>query len=97
MNSHLFEMTLTIGRFDPSSKTCSSCGYIHKELQLSDRTWLCPQCNTHHDRDINAATNIKHFALKKTVSGTDTEIRNELPTLVGVLTYEAPLSRSAVG
>ena len=52
-----------IGRFEPSSKTCSECGYINKELKLSDRDWVCPQCGKHHDRDVNAAVNIKRFAL----------------------------------
>ena len=54
---------LTIGKYDPSSKTCSKCGYIKEDLKLSDRQWMCPICNTQHDRDINAANNIKLFAL----------------------------------
>lgn len=53
---------LIIGRFSPSSKMCS-CGYVNKELKLSDRKWTCPQCKTTHDRDILAANNIKKFAL----------------------------------
>ena len=52
-----------IGRFEPSSKTCSKCGYINRDLTLSDREWTCPQCGEHHDRDINAAINIKQMAL----------------------------------
>lgn len=80
---------LRIGRFDPSSKTCSVCGHINKELKLKDREWVCVNCNTHHDRDINAAVNVKNFALKKYVSGTDTKNQDELPTLVGVMTPEA--------
>ena len=47
-----------IDRFYPSSKTCSSCGYKNKDLKLSDRFWICPKCNTKHNRDINAARNI---------------------------------------
>ena len=47
-----------IGRFYPSSKTCSKCGYIHKDLKLKDRQWKCPNCDTNHDRDYNAALNI---------------------------------------
>lgn len=47
-----------VDRFYPSSKTCFDCGYIHKDLKLSDRRWVCPDCGTIHDRDINAALNI---------------------------------------
>ena len=47
-----------IGRFYPSSKTCSQCGYIHKDLKLKDRQWKCPKCGVNHDRDFNAALNI---------------------------------------
>ncbi len=54
---------LRIGRFEPSSKLCSICGYHNKELQLSDREWEGPECYTKHDRDLNAAINIKKFAL----------------------------------
>ena len=55
---------LKIGRFDPSSKICHGCGYINRDLKLSDREWTCPDCGTVHDRDINAAINIKKFALQ---------------------------------
>jgi len=47
-----------INRFEPSSKACSVCGYINKYLALKDRSWLCPECNTQHDRDRNASYNI---------------------------------------
>ena len=47
-----------IDRFEPSSKTCSVCGYIHHELELSIRSWQCPECSTQHDRDRNASYNI---------------------------------------
>ena len=47
-----------IGRYYPSSKTCSTCGYIHKGLKLKDRHWCCPKCGANHDRDFNAALNI---------------------------------------
>lgn len=40
------------------------CGYVYKGLKLSDRSWICPKCGTHHDRDFNAACNIKEFGLK---------------------------------
>ena len=47
-----------IDRFYPSSKTCSQCGYKKRDLKLSDRFWVCSNCGTKHDRDINAAINI---------------------------------------
>ena len=56
---------LFIGRFEPSSKLCHKCGYINQELQLKDREWICPVCGEHHDRDINAAMNIKEIAFDK--------------------------------
>ena len=43
----------------PSSKTCSACGHVLDTLDLKTREWDCPSCDTHHDRDENAATNIK--------------------------------------
>ena len=51
-----------------TSKTCSACGYIYKDMTLAIRNWTCPVCYTEHDRDINASVNI----LNKT-------IRQELP------------------
>ena len=47
-----------IGRYYPSSKTCSKCGYIYQDLKLSERKWQCPNCGSYHDRDYNAALNI---------------------------------------
>lgn len=47
-----------IDRWYPSSKRCSACGFILKDLSLKTRSWLCPECGSHHDRDINAARNI---------------------------------------
>ena len=80
---------LRIGRFAPSSKTCS-CGVINKDLKLSDRVWTCKSCGTTHDRDILAACNIKSFALKNYLSvERRLKNRNELPRLRGVLTSEA--------
>lgn len=55
---------IKIDRFAPSSKTCGKCGHIYKGLKLSERSWTCPECGTHHDRDFNAACNIKDFGLK---------------------------------
>ena len=82
---------LRIGRFAPSSKTCSNCGSINKELQLKYREWTCSNCNTLLNRDENAAINIKSFALKNYLSvERRLKNRNELPRLRGVMTSEAP-------
>jgi len=62
-----------IGRFEPSSKTCSCCGYINKGITLKDREWTCPQCNTVHDRDVNASKNIKRFGLRNKPSVAQSE------------------------
>lgn len=56
---------LRIGKFEPSSKLCNICGHHNASLTLSNRDWICPKCNTLHDRDHNAAINIKKFALQK--------------------------------
>ena len=55
---------LRIGTFEPSSKICSNCGYHNKELTLAVRGWTCPECGMILDRDVNAAINIKTFALQ---------------------------------
>lgn len=54
-----------VPRFYASSKTCSVCGCYHKDIvnSLVVRDWVCPDCGTHHDRDINAAINILNYAL----------------------------------
>ena len=44
-----------------SSKYCSNCGAKNNDLTLSDREWTCPSCNHNHDRDVNAALNLKYF------------------------------------
>jgi putative transposase len=63
---------LKIGQWEPSSKNCHVCGYHNSELTLKVREWLCPSCNTNHDRDINAAINIKQFAINNLfTSGTE--------------------------
>jgi transposase len=49
---------VVIGRWYPSSKTCSACGHRLAELSLGTRQWTCPSCGARHDRDINAPTNI---------------------------------------
>jgi putative transposase len=53
-----------VGRFYPSSKTCSICGTVTAKLSLSQRTFDCTACGAHIDRDVNAARNIEREALK---------------------------------
>ena len=55
-------------RWFPSSKMCSVCGYVLDELALSVRHWTCPTCGAAHDRDINAAINLKNMAVSSTVT-----------------------------
>lgn len=50
-------------RFYPSSKLCSCCGHIKKDLKLSDRTYICPECGNQIDRDFQAAINLRNYAL----------------------------------
>ena len=59
---------IIIGRYYPSSKTCSTCGYVHKDLKLKDRHWQCPQCGEIHDRDLNAAMNILYEGRRVSVA-----------------------------
>jgi putative transposase len=49
---------IEVDRWFPSSKRCSNCGYIAEKMPLNIREWDCPDCGTHHDRDINASKNI---------------------------------------
>jgi putative transposase len=55
---------IKIDRYFPSSKMCSNCSWINQDLTLKDREWICPSCNTTHDRDFNAAKNILKQGLK---------------------------------
>ena len=71
----LGKKVIEIGMFEPSSKTCSVCGYKNKDLELSDREWVCPECGTKHDRDINAAINIRQFGIDKYTSKQSKELQ----------------------
>ncbi len=75
-------LVVVADRFYPSSKLCSYCGYKNEKLRLSDREWTCDDCHTTLDRDVNAAINLKNYAVSSTVkargeegSGLDCKIK----------------------
>ena len=59
-----------VGQWTPTTKPCSDCGHHNENLSLSDRQWVCPECGSHHDRDINAAINILRAACGPSVEQT---------------------------
>lgn len=63
-----------IDTFYPSSKTCSDCGHVKKEMDLSIREWTCTECGTIHDRDLNAAKNILRKGLDDLYGVTSEEL-----------------------
>jgi putative transposase len=71
---------IEIDRFYPSSKLCSCCGNKNTELKLSDRGWKCKKCNTYHDRDLNAAINIRNEGIRL--------LKNNIPIRYGKLKLE---------
>jgi putative transposase len=74
---------IEVGRFYPSSKLCSCCGNKMASMPLSVRAWICPSCGASHDRDINAAINIKNEGLR-ILDGTvgDTESLGKYPSKI---------------
>ena len=50
---------IEVGQYYPSSKTCSNCGYVNAKVDQQTKAWTCPKCNTRHNRDYNAAVNMK--------------------------------------
>jgi putative transposase len=72
-------------RFYASSKLCHVCGTKNDELTLADREWDCPKCGSHHDRDANAAENLKHVAARwaDTQNACGEDVRPDLPADLG--------------
>jgi putative transposase len=68
---------IQVNRWFPSSKLCSCCGYKKDNLTLKDRTWLCPECNSIHDRDLNAAINIKNEGYKIKIGLSSPELTHQ--------------------
>ncbi len=75
---------IEIDRWFPSSKLCSNCFYQMSEMPLDVREWTCPHCNIHHDRDGNAAANIRAEGIRmikaegSAVSAVGGEVRPKL-------------------
>jgi putative transposase len=88
---------LVIGRFEPSSKLCP-CGHLNSSLTLKDREWDCPNCKQHHNRDLLAAKNIKHFAFcKQNTSKDKILVGQELSEPVSRKTNKTPLETRVSG
>lgn len=81
---------IEVDRFFPSTKLCNGCKFKNDSLNLSIREWVCPSCKTHHDRDENAAKNLREEGLKILSTNTDgqSEIQacGETVRLVGTCT-----------
>lgn len=77
-----------ISRWYPSSKNCSQCGYYYKDLSRSQENWICPKCKIKHDRDINAANNIKTEGLR-TLLDDIMNLRNWGDSTVTLLSWES--------
>ena len=74
---------IEVGKWFPSSKLCNCCGYKKNDLTLKDRIWKCPECGVIHDRDINAAINIKNEGYKIKIGLSSPELTHqESKTLV---------------
>ena len=64
------KMVIEANKWFASSKTCNICGYVNNDLTISDRSWICPKCGTEHNRDKNAAMNLRDVALNIFTEGT---------------------------
>jgi len=74
---------IVVDRWYPSSKTCSCCGHRLDVLELQVRQWRCPACGTLHDRDVNAAINLRNMAVSSTVAACGGEGSGPAPKAQG--------------
>ena len=70
---------IAVDRFFPSSKLCSHCGKLAQSMPLHVRTWTCEGCGTTHDRDVNAAKNLKAAGLAVSVCGAGVRPQRRTP------------------
>ena len=64
------KIVIEANKWFASSKTCNICGYVNKDINIEDRSWICPKCGTEHNRDQNAAINLRDVALNIFTEGT---------------------------
>jgi putative transposase len=60
---------------------CNVCGIVKESLKLNEREWTCPDCGTFHDRDFNAALNLKNYSMQNTPTVGEIEARGEVLVL----------------
>lgn len=72
------KLIVYVSQWFPSSTTCSHCGHVLDELDLSVRRWRCPSCHSENDRDDNAAVNIKMAGISAIGLG---DVRQALPAI----------------
>ena len=91
---------IKIDKWFPSSQLCSNCGFRHHDLKLSERSWTCSSCNTTHDRDINAAINLKNkFLADKqidTVGTTEIKACGEKSSGESLMVHETSLCETGI-
>jgi putative transposase len=79
-------LVVVVDRVYRSTQLCHVCGFTNEALTLSDRTWPCPICRTLHDRDLNAALNIRDEGLRiLAVAGTPRAGRESLNACGGAV------------
>lgn len=74
---------VAVPRFEPTTKTCSACGYVLPTIDLDTKHWTCPECHTHHDRDHNAAINIRRKGLEQIAAQPPKADNKQLPPAEG--------------
>jgi transposase len=72
-----------------TTRMCNNCEYIKNDLTLNDRSWVCPNCNTNHNRDVNAAINIKNKTIKILMAEAQS-VNNEKSLKVNNITKTKP-------